>query len=73
MKKGPILYEIGGIVQKLLDINGDQTKFLKDFREKYGIEDSDMDDKDLKKVMKKNNNNENRMIEAVLKKLKYIN
>jgi len=73
MKKGPILYEIGGIVQKLLNINDEQTKFLKDFREKYGIEDSDMDDKDLKKVMKKNNNNENRMIEAVLKKLKYIN
>ena len=73
MKKGSILYEMGGIVQKILDIKDNQTKFLKDFREKYGIEDSDINDKALKKLMKKNNNNENRMIESILKKLKYIN
>ena len=73
LKKAPILDEMGRISLKILNINDDQTKFLKDFREKYGIEDSDISDKNLKKVMKKNNNNEKRMIEAVLKKLKYIN
>ena len=73
LKKGSILYEMGGIAQKILDIKDDQTKFLKDFREKYGIEDSDINDKALKKLMKKNNNNENRMIESILKNLKYIN
>ena len=64
---------MGGIVQKILDIKDNQTKFLKDFREKYGIEDSDINDTTLKKFLKKNNNNENRMIESILKKLKYIN
>ena len=73
LKKGSILYEMGGIAQKILDIKDDQTKFLKDFREKYGIEDSDINDTTLKKFLKKNNNNENRMIESILKKLKYIN
>ena len=57
------------IMQRKLDINN-QTKYLKDFREKYGIEDNEISDKEIIKYMKKND--EKKIIEAVLKKIKYI-
>ena len=59
------------IVDLKLDINN-QTKYLKDFREKYGIDDNEISDKEITKYMKKFNNDETKTIEAILKKLKYI-
>ena len=40
------------IVDLKLDINN-QTKYLKDFREKYGIDDKEISDKEIAKYMKK--------------------
>ena len=59
------------IMHRKLDINN-QTNYLKDFREKYGIDDNEISDKEIIKYMKKFNNDERKIIEAVLKKLKYI-
>ena len=44
---------------------------MKDFREKYGIEDNEINDKEIIKYMKKFNNDERKIIEAVLKKKIY--
>ena len=71
LKKGVILFQMGDISSEIID-KQNPSQFLKDFRDKYGIEDNDISEKELKKIMKKYNNNEKQMIEAVLKKLKYI-
>ena len=71
VKKGKILLAMDDIVDLKLDINN-QTKYLKDFREKYGIDDNEISDKEITKYMKKFNNDETKTIEAILKKLKYI-
>ena len=71
LKRGVILFQMGDISSEIID-KQNPSQFLKDFRDKYGIEDNDISDNDLKKIMKKYNNNEKQMIEAVLKKLKYI-
>ena len=69
IKKANIFIVMDEIMQRKLDINN-QTKYLKDFREKYGIEDNEISDKEIIKYMKKND--EKKIIEAVLKKIKYI-
>ena len=71
IKRGVILFQMGDISSEIID-KQNPSQFLKDFRDKYGIEDNDISEKELKKIMKKYNNNEKQMIEAVLKKLKYI-
>ena len=71
LKKGVILFQMGDISSEIID-KQNPSQFLKDFRDKYGIEDNDISENELKKIMKKYNNNEKQMIEAVLKKLKYI-
>ena len=71
IKKANIFIVMDEIMQRKLDINN-QTKYLKDFREKYGIEDNEISDKEIIKYMKKFNNDERKIIEAVLKKIKYI-
>ena len=71
IKKANIFVVMDEIMQRKLDINN-QTKYLKDFREKYGIEDNEINDKEIIKYMKKFNNDERKIIEAVLKKIKYI-
>ena len=71
IKKANIFVVMDEIMQRKLDINN-QTKYLKDFREKYGIEDNEINDKEIIKYMKKFNNDERKIIEAILKKLKYI-
>ena len=71
IKRGVILFQMGDISSEIID-KQNPSQFLKDFRDKYGIEDNDISENDLKKIMKKYNNNEKQMIEAVLKKLKYI-
>ena len=69
IKKSNIFIVMNEIMLRKLDKNN-QTKYLKDFREKYGIEDNEISDKEIIKYMKKND--EKKIIEAVLKKLKYI-
>ena len=69
IKKANIFIVMDEIMQRKLDINN-QTKYLKDFREKYGIKDKEISDKEIIKYMKKND--EKKIIEAVLKKIKYI-
>ena len=59
------------ILKRKLDRNNPK-KYLKDFREKYGIDDKEINDKTITKYMKKFNNDERTTVEAVLKKLKYI-
>ena len=71
IKRGVILFQMGDISSEIID-KQNPSQFLKDFRDKYGIEDNDISENELKKIMKKYNNNEKQMIEAVLKKLKYI-
>ena len=71
IKKSNIFIVMDEIMQRKLDINN-QTKYLKDFREKYGIEDNEISDKEIIKYMKKFNNDERKIIEAILKKLKFI-
>ena len=71
LKKGKILIEMDDIVDMKLE-NHNPTKFLKGFREKYGIDNNEISDKEITKLMKKFNNNEKRTIEEVLKKLKFI-
>ena len=71
IKKSNIFIVMDEIMQRKLDINN-QTKYLKDFREKYGIEDNEISDKEIIKYMKKFNNDEKKIIEAILKKLKFI-
>ena len=71
IKRGVILFQMGDISSEIID-KQNPSQFLKDFRDKYGIEDNDISENELKKIMKKYNNNEKQMIKAVLKKLKYI-
>ena len=71
LKKGKILIEMCDILDRKLDINN-PTKYLRDFREKYGIDDNEISDKIITKYMKKYDNDEEKIIEAILKKLKYI-
>ena len=71
IKKSKIFFEMDDIMQRKLDINNPK-KYLKDFREKYGIEDKEINDKEIIKYMKKFNNDERKIIEAILKKLKFI-
>ena len=70
IKKGNILYAMGGIMQKMLDENPE--KFVEDFREKYGIDKNEISDKEIIKIKNKFDNDEKKIIEAILKKLKFI-
>ena len=72
LKKGIILIAMDDIIYRKLD-KSNPSKFLKDFREKYGIEDNEISDEEIKNNMIKYNNNEKKIIDALLKILKYIN
>ena len=71
VKKSKIIIAMDDIENMKLDRNN-PTKFLEYFRQKYGIDDNEINDKEIKNYMKKYNNDEKRTIEAILKKLKYI-
>ena len=71
IKTGKIILEMDDILKRKLD-KLNPTEFLKNFKEKYGIEENEIKDKELKKILNKNNNDEIKTIEAILKKLKYI-
>ena len=49
-----------------------RNEFIKQFREKYGIESEDIKENELIKEMEDNNYSEINIIEAILKKLEYI-
>ena len=71
VKKSKILIAMDDIENMKLDRNN-PTKFLEYFRQKYGIDDNEINDKEIKNYMKKYNNDEKRTIEDIMKKLKYI-
>ena len=71
LKKGLILIAMDDITYGKL-VQNNPSKFLEDFKEKYGIEDKEISDEELKNNMIKYNYNENRIIEAILKILKFI-
>lgn len=50
----------------------DDLDFRKKFRTKFGITEKDINDQELDQVIKKNNKDENKIIQKVLKKINYI-
>ena len=50
----------------------DDLNFRKKFRIKFGITEKDINDQELDQVIKKNNKDENKIIQKVLKKINYI-
>ena len=69
-KKVIILVEMEDIIIGKIQTN-DEDKFIEEFRDKYGISKDEFNDKDIKKEIK-NHKNEIQLIEAILKKLKYL-
>jgi hypothetical protein len=69
-KKERILVEMGDIIIGKIQTN-DEDKFIEEFRDKYGISKDEFNDKDIKKEIK-NHKNEIQLIDAILKKLKYL-
>ena len=71
MKKSNVYNEINDA--QLREINkNDKDNFMKELREKYGILDEDICDKELKYEIEYRNYNENEIIKLVLEKLGYI-
>ena len=71
-KRSTILSEIEEISLKTLIDTPYEEVFIKEFKEKYGILEGEIGDKELKKEYEKNEKNEIKLLEAVLKKLKYL-
>ena len=71
-KRTTILSEIEEISLKTLIDTPYEEVFIKEFKEKYGILEGEIGDKELKKEYEKNEKNEIKMLEAVLKRLKYL-
>ena len=71
MKKGDILAEMDDILLRKLD-NIFEGKYVKEFKEKYGILDEEISDNIIKQEIIKQNYNEKHILEAILKKLNYI-
>ena len=69
-KKERILVEMGNIIIGKIQTN-DEDKLIEEFMDKYGISKYEFNDNDIKQEMK-NNKNEIQLIEAILKKLKYL-
>ena len=71
MKKGDILAEMDDILLRKLD-NIFEDKYVKEFKEKYGILDEEISDNIIEQEIIKQNYNETHILEAILKKLNYI-
>ena len=69
-KKEIILVEMEDILIGKIQSN-DEKQFIKEFRRKYGISKEEFSDDEIKKEIN-NNNDEIQIIEAILKKLKYL-
>ena len=71
LKKSYIFPEMEGIsINKINTFN--RNEFIKQFREKYGIEFEDINENELIKEIEDNHYSEKSIIEAILKKLEYI-
>ena len=71
LKKGNIFSELDDILLRKLD-NIFEDKYIKEFKEKYGILDEEISDNIIKQEIIKQNYNETHILEAILKKLNYI-
>jgi len=71
MKKGNIFCEMNDILIRKLD-NIFEDKYIKEFKEKYGILDEEISDNIIKQEIIKQNYHETHILEAILKKLNYI-
>ena len=71
MKKGYIFNEMDDILLSKLD-NIFEDKYVKEFKEKYGILDEEISDNIIEQEIIKQNYNETHILEAILKKLNYI-
>ena len=71
MKRGDILAEMDDILLRKLD-NIFEDKYVKEFKEKYGILDEEISDNIIKQEIINQNYNETHVLEAILKKLNYI-
>ena len=80
LKKGYIFSEMEDIllifitkINKLRKLdNIFEDKYIKEFKEKYGILDEEISDNIIKQEIIKQNYNEKHILEAILKKLNYI-
>ena len=70
-KKGNIYAELSDFQLRKLDKN-DKEKFMKEFKEKYGILDEDIPEKELKFEIEYRKYDENEIIKIVLIRLGYI-
>ena len=70
-KKLVVFKEIENISLSKIETNN-IDEFIKQFREKYGIKIKDMDDKNLKNLITKNDFDEKEILKIILKKLKYL-
>ena len=71
LKKVNIFNEMSDISLRKLD-NIFEDKYIKEFKEKYGILDEEISDNIIKQEIIKQNYNETNILEAILKKLNYI-
>ena len=71
LKKVNIFNEMSDISIRKLD-NIFEDKYIKEFKEKYGILDEEISDDIIKQEIIKQNYNETHILEAILKKLNYI-
>ena len=71
LKKGNIFSEMDDILLRKLD-NIFEDKYIKEFKEKYGILDEEISDNIINQEIIKQNYNEKHILEAILKKLNYI-
>ena len=71
MKKGYIFNEMDDILLRKLD-NIFEDKYIKEFKEKYGILDEEISDNIIKQEIINQDYNETHILEAILKKLNYI-
>ena len=71
MKRSNIYNEINDVQLRKIDKN-DKSNFMKEFKEKYGILDEDISEKELKFEIEYRNYNEDEIIKIVLIRLGYI-
>ena len=71
MKRSNIYNEINDVQLRKIDKN-DKSNFMKEFKEKYGILDEDIPEKELKFEIEYRNYNEDEIIKIVLIRLGYI-
>ena len=73
-KKGQILIALKDISLKKIEKNQEE-EYVKEFRDRYGITEKDLPDKNLKKLIAKYKNEEEQtnILKEILKKLKYLN